>query len=194
MSSTNRSRLRDDHIADYYITPVQTIQQFLRAFNEVENVFQNEDITILDPCAGGDIKNPMSYPEALVREGIDSRNISTVDIREDSLAEVKGDFLTLDQGEFDVIISNPPFKSALEFIERSLQQTVEDGFVIMLLRLNFFETKTRKPFFDRHMPKYAFVHHARMSFTEDGKTDSVAYMHCVWQKGHYPDYTELRII
>ena len=194
MSSTNRSRLRDDHIADYYTTPVETIQQFLQVFNEVESIFQDEDIAILDPCAGGDIKNPMSYPEALTREGVDPLNIFTVDIREDSLAEIKGDFLTLDQGEFDVIISNPPFKLALEFIEHSLQQTIEGGFVIMLLRLNFFETKTRKPFFERHMPKYAFVHHKRMSFTEDGKTDSVAYMHCVWQKGNYPDYTELRII
>lgn len=194
MSSTNRSRARDNHISDYYVTPIETIQQFLQAFNEVENIFQNEDIVILDPCAGGDSKNPMSYPEALVREGVDSRSIFTVDIREDSLAEIKGNFLTLDKGDFDVIISNPPFKLALEFIEHSLQQTREDGFVIMLLRLNFFETKTRKPFFESYMPKYAFVHHARMSFTEDGKADSVAYMHCVWQKGHYPDYTELRII
>lgn len=194
MSSTNRSQSRDNHPSDYYVTPVGSIQQFLQAFNAVENIFQNEGITILDPCAGGDVKNPMSYPEALTKEGVDPLNISTVDIREDSLAEIKGDFLTLDQGEFDVVISNPPFKLAIEFIEHSLRHTVEDGFVIMLLRLNFFETKTRKPFFERNMPKYAFVHHKRMSFTEDGKTDSVAYMHCVWQKGHHPDYTELRVI
>ena len=35
------------------------------------------------------------------------------------------------------------------------------------------------------MPKYIFVHHQRMSFTEDKKTDSIEYAHFVWQKREY---------
>ena len=192
MSSTNRSTTR--HPNDYYVTPITPIKDFLSAFSEVENIFSLKDLSILDPCSGGDKINPMSYPSALIESGVSACDILTVDVREDSLADIKGDFLELDQGEFDVVISNPPFKLAKEFIEKSLQQTKEGGFVIMLLRLNFFETKGRKPFFDKQMPKYAFVHHKRMSFTDDGKTDSVAYMHCIWEKGYYPDATELRII
>ena len=191
MSSTNRGTVRNGN--DYYTTPVKSIVDFIDAFNQVENVFQ-EDISILDPSAGGDAINPMSYPTALSHMGISLSNLTTIDIREDSLAEIKGNFLELDQGEYDVVITNPPFHLAKEFVQHSLKHTKENGFVIMLLRLNFFETKSRKPFFEKQMPKYAFVHHKRMSFTGDGKSDSVAYMHCVWQKGYYPDATELRII
>ena len=191
MSSTNRGTRRNEN--DYYTTPVSSIVDFIVAFNQVENVFQ-EDVSILDPSAGGDVINPMSYPTALSHMGISLSNLTTIDIREDSLAEIKGNFLELDQGEYDVVITNPPFHLAKEFVQHSLKHTKENGFVIMLLRLNFFETKSRKPFFEKQMPKYAFVHHKRMSFTGDGKSDSVAYMHCVWQKGYYPDATELRII
>ena len=191
MSSTNRGTKRNEN--DYYTTQVSSIVDFIDAFNQVENVFQ-EDISILDPSAGGDVTNTMSYPMALNHMGISLSNLTTIDIREDSLAEIKGNFLELDQGEYDVVITNPPFHLAKEFVQHGLKHTKENGFVIMLLRLNFFETKSRKPFFEKQMPKYAFVHHKRMSFTGDGKTDSVAYMHCVWQKGHYPDATELRVL
>jgi len=49
----------------------------------------------------------------------------------------------------------------------------------MLLRLNYFGGKKRKKFWDENMPKYVFVHNRRMSFAEDGKTDSIEYMHAV---------------
>ena len=40
------------------------------------------------------------------------------------------------------------------------------------------------------MPKYVFVHNRRMSFAEDGKTDSIEYMHAVWQKGYRSKFTQ----
>ena len=64
MSSTNRSNARDSHISDYYITPIEHIDNFLTHFEaDVGNIFNK--ITILDPCAGGDEHNPMSYPKAI---------------------------------------------------------------------------------------------------------------------------------
>jgi hypothetical protein len=45
----------------------------------------------------------------------------------------------------------------------------------MLLRLNFFGSKDRKPFWEEHMPEYCFVHHRRMSFIDKGGTDSIEY-------------------
>lgn len=44
------------------------------------------------------------------------------------------------------------------------------------------------------MPVTAYVHNRRMSFTDDGKTDSIEYMHAVWKKGEKPEYTRLKII
>ena len=62
------------------------------------------------------------------------------------------------------------------------------------LRLNFFESKQRKPFWDKFMPRYVFVHHKRIGFIEGGGTDSIEYAHFCWQKGNYPKFCELKII
>jgi len=66
MSSTNRSNARDSHVADYYVTPVSAIMEFLTAyFNDTGDEWRGK--SILDPCAGGSANTPMSYPTALHR-------------------------------------------------------------------------------------------------------------------------------
>lgn len=194
MSSTNRSKSRDNHISDYYVTPQYKIVEFLNEFNKHEDIFKQNKY-ILDPCAGGDEKHLMSYPEALKQIGVSDNNIVTVDIREDSLADIREDYLSIDcPGDFDLIITNPPFNLAREIIEKALNDVNDNGFVIMLLRLNFFGGKLRKDMWENQMPKYAFIHNRRMSFTDDNKTDSIEYMHCVWQKGYYPEFTKIKVI
>ena len=137
----------------------------------------------------------MSYPAALEQIGIDKSQIRTLDIREDSLAEVNSDYINIELDyKPDVIITNPPFLLAREIIEKALSDVAKDGFVIMLQRLNFFGGKKRRDFWDNHMPKYTFVHNKRISFTPDGKTDSIEYAHYVWQKGYYPEFTKLKVI
>lgn len=203
MSSTNRSAARETHISDYYVTPVGSITDFLEAFaNDAQVLFPDQDyrgssLVALDPCAGGDTKHPMSYPTALRASkywGFD--RIDTVDIREDSLAEVKADYLQLPDrgGSTDLIITNPPFNIALPIIKKSLVDVGENGLVIMLLRLNFFGSKERKPFFQENMPVACYVHSRRMRFTNTTGTDSIEYMHAIWQKGNHPKFTQLRII
>lgn len=193
MSSTNRSKAREKHIADYYVTPVPKIAEFLTELSMDESIDWKKSI-ILDPCAGGDAYHPMSYPEAISNVfGVD--NVKTVDIREDSLAEVKADYLTMSLDyQPDIIITNPPFNLAIEIIKKALSDVRDGGYVIMLLRLNFLETKSRKLFFDGNMPKYIYVHSQRMCFTDTGGTDSVAYAHYVFQKGCTPKFSKLRII
>ena len=103
MSSTLRSNVRHEHIADYYRTPINKILEFLE---ELESTISlDKGVSILDPCGGGDRTNPMSYPTALREKGF--YNVDTIDIREDSLAKVKGDYLLLDcKDKYDVIITN----------------------------------------------------------------------------------------
>ena len=197
MSSTNRHNAEKRHIADYYVTPVKDIITFLGALDE-EVSLDIWDKTILDPCAGGDQSHDMSYPKAL-REYYaipdDWNGIKTIDIREDSLAETKCNYIEtkLDYKPF-LIISNPPFNQAMEFIKKALDDVEDGGYVAMLLRLNFLETKARKDFFDNYMPTWIFVHHKRMSFTDAGGTDSVAYCHMVWKKNDYPKFAKIRVI
>ena len=130
---------------------------FLNEFVKYEpDAFDGE---ILDPCAGGDLNNPMNFPEALIKFGIDKNKIYTIDIRNDSRAEIKAEYLTY-QLDFrpKMIITNPPFIIAQEIIEKALSDVDDNGFVIMLLRLNYFGGKKRKKFWDENMPKYVFVH------------------------------------
>jgi hypothetical protein len=191
LSSTNRSNARDLHISDYYVTPIHTIVEFLNEFIKYESeVFKGN---ILDCCAGGDINHLMSYPKALKQIGI--FNVDTIDIRKDSLANIKTDYLKYNcKDKYDVIITNPPFNIALDIIKKALDDVKNNGYVIMLLRLNFFEGKLRKNFWLNNMAKYAFVHSKRISFTDKGSTDSIAYMHCVWQKGYNPEFCKLKVI
>lgn len=191
MSSTNRSNAKERHISDYYITPIDKIQLFIDEFIKYENnIFNNS--YVLDPCAGGDKNHLMSYPEVIKKY---TNKLITMDIREDSPCSIHANYLDYNlQINPNIIITNPPFNVALDIINKALNDVDDDGFVIMLLRLNFFGSKSRYKFFQNNPPKYAFIHSKRLSFTDDGKTDSIEYMHCVWQKNYKPEFTLTKII
>ena len=187
MSSTNRGY--DRHISDYYVTPVNEIKKFWEEFKVHNNISTVN--YVLDPSAGGDSKHIMSYPEVLKNEDFE---LVTMDIRQDSLAALKGDYLvTKFDKSFDMIFTNPPFVQALEFLQKALNDVKDDGYVIMLLRLNFLGSRARNEWLKNNMPYEIYVHSKRISFTDDGKTDSIEYAHFVWKKG-YKGITKLYLL
>jgi len=192
MSSTNRSNARLNHVSDYYVTPRGAIEDFLLQWAKADC----QNLLWLDPCAGGDERHPMSYPYVINNTlGVAETNIHTIDIRKDSLAKTKGDFLSMNvEKQYDITITNPPFNIALDIIQKAFEVTKDGGYVIMLLRLNFLGSQQRKQFWDKYKPKRIYVHHRRMSFTEDGSTDSIEYAHFVWQVGNFDTDTILRVI
>lgn len=91
------------------------------------------------------------------------------------------DYLKADIG-YDpdkIIITNPPFKLALEFLDKSLQ---EAKVVIYLLRLNFLGSGGRFDFFTKYPPNHAVVLSDRPSFTPDGKTDNCDYAWLIYDE------------
>lgn len=188
MSSTNRGYNR--HKSDYYITPIKEIKKFLSELTKNNpTVFSGN---ILDCAAGGDDEHQMSYPIALKEY---SDNITTLDIREDSLATIKTDYLEwASDKEYNTIITNPPFKLAEDIIKKALNDVSDGGHVIMLLRLNYFGTKKRNKWLLANMPNQCYIHSKRMSFTDDGGTDSIEYAHFVWAKGVNVDYTKTYLL
>jgi hypothetical protein len=44
------------------------------------------------------------------------------------------------------------------------------------------------------MPLFTYVHSERLGFTDDGRTDSIEYMHCLWQRDHFPAKTQLCVL
>lgn len=91
----------------------------------------------------------------------------------------------------DVVIGNPPFKHAEEFINRSLSLLRDGGHLVFLLRLSFLESRGR---FERLWanglnPKLVLACAPRVKFYGNSSNDT-AYAVYVWQKG-YEGKTEL---
>lgn len=193
------------------MTDPDEVRRFLRAWQEDEHGLQGVK-RVLDPCAGGNTKEVQweykpgvvltvpptkpTYPTVL-REFFSGTAVRSMDVRDDAPVDFCGDFLAaedMSRLNVDLVISNPPFALALEFIQRALEIVRPGAWVVMLLRLNFFGSQKRKPFFEQHMPERVYIHNKRMSFTPDGKADSVEYMHAVWRKGHHPRAALTRVI
>ncbi len=92
------------------------------------------------------------------------------------------DFLidTLDKFEGD-IITNPPYKFALEFVERALESVLPGRKVAMFLRLQFLEGQKRKQLFLKNPPKTVYVSSSRLYCAKNGEferykdTKAIAY-------------------
>ena len=103
------------------------------------------------------------------------------------------DFLkyTLDGFDGD-IITNPPYRYALEFIQRALESVKPGRKVAMFLKLQFLEGKERKHFFLENPPKVVYVSSSRLKCAINGefekvKSSAVAYAWFVWVKGFHGD-------
>jgi len=82
--------------------------------------------------------------------------------------------------DFDLVITNPPYTLAIDFVQRSLEWVHENGWVVMLLRLAFLEGQKRSQWMRGHAPD-VYVLPKRPSFTGRG-TDSCAYAWMAWQR------------
>ena len=79
-------------------------------------------------------------------------------------------------GEVDLILTNPPFSLAQEFIEHSMACSTT---VIMLLRINFLGSQARYDFWSQFPPDGLVILSKRPSFTGKG-TDSIDYAWFIW--------------
>lgn len=55
------------------------------------------------------------------------------------------------------IITNPPYKYALEFVKKSLDIIESQRYICMFLKIQFLEGKNRRKLFDEQPPKYVLV-------------------------------------
>ena len=102
------------------------------------------------------------------------------------------DFLSQQRAFNGDIITNPPYKHALEFVQKALDSIPEGRKVAMFLKLQFLEGKARKKFFMDNPPKVVYVSSSRLKCALNGnfkKTggDAVAFAWFVWEKGFKGD-------
>jgi len=79
----------------------------------------------------------------------------------------------------DNIITNPPYKTAAQFVHYAVLSTRKK--VAMLLRLTFLETKTRLPLFTKLPLARVYVFSKRLPFIEG---NAIAYAWFVWEHGY----------
>ena len=86
------------------------------------------------------------------------------------------------------ILTNPPYKFALDFVKHSLDIVENGRKVIMFLKLTFLEGVERGVFFKKNPPKEIFVFSKRMVCAKNGDFENtlgsaVAYAWYIWEKG-----------
>ena len=194
MSATNRGNKRIE--SDFYATPYEAIETLLRNYEVAEY-----GDAILEPAAGNGI-----IIKALRDAGYKKNFIHAVEIRAEEKENLNAvadsveinSFFDVDPTiHFDVIIGNPPYSQAQEFIDKSLQLLNPGGRLIFLLRTNFLESKKRFEWWQDKPPTRLYVLSKRPSFTGKG-TDATSYSWFIWEKSRYCDAfiksQEIRII
>lgn len=92
------------------------------------------------------------------------------------------EFTTNDK--YDLVIGNPPYKCAEEFVRHSFDLLGDYGQILFLLKLAFLESKKRYDFFRHsHTPAKVHVLVSRPSFDGTGKTNDYAFAVFHWVKG-----------
>ena len=170
-SHSNRERQRDD----YYATEPKATELLLK-----EETFA----PVIWECACGEghmAKVLEAHGYQVISTDLVYRgygNEESLDFLKDSLEEFDGD-----------IITNPPYKYALEFVEKALECVKTGKKVAMFLKLQFLEGKSRKKFFLKHPPKTVYVSSSRLNCAMNGEfekypSSAVAYAWFVWEKGY----------
>lgn len=177
------TKLPDRVEFDFYPTPIELCRIV------VSNLSIGYPKLVLDPGAGTGV-----WGRAL-REEYPNSKIVGIEIRDVSHPKeydvwVSGDFLKMvKQDTFNLVIGNPPYRCAGEFLNKSLNIIKDNGYIVFLLKLSFLESKDRfiKYYSKGLNPKEVWVSVRRVSFTGNRKSNADAYGIFIWQKGYMGD-------
>ena len=102
------------------------------------------------------------------------------------------DFLNQNEKWDGTIITNPPYNQAVKFVEKAMETVSDGNKVIMFLKVQFLEGKSRKKLFEKYPPKTVWVSSSRIMCAKNGNFEemvagggsAVAYAFYVWEKGY----------
>lgn len=151
---------------DFYPTPGAATVALL---NNAKHLFS--DVTqAYEPCVGDG-----AIAKVLARAGL---IVTTNDIVPSRLAKTHLDAAKLVVFPFrSCVITNPPFNQALPIVRNFVEQGVRCAF---LLRLSFLEPTEARGGWLAETPPDRMIILPRISFTGDGKTDSVTCAWMIW--------------
>jgi hypothetical protein len=169
----NASHRRADRGLDAYWTPPQATRALLR--------IERLPSTIWEPACG---TGAISKVLTAAGHAVTSSDIVPYD---GFTPDLVADFLTV-PGPHGVqgIITNPPFRLALEFAKKAI---VDVPYVALLLRHNFLESVERLPFFAKSPPARVWVSARRLpmmhrlGWTGRRSTSNHAFGWFIWEPG-----------
>jgi hypothetical protein len=170
----NSTHSAEDRGDDAYFSPPEATQALIR----LEKVYMPQKIW--EPaCGAGGIALPL-------RDA--GFTVMVSDIKNYGLPGTHIiDYLAW-SGKAHAIVTNPPYKLAIKFIEKAV---TEAPYVAMLLRLNFLESMSRKPFFEANSPARILISSRRLPMMhrlgwEGPKAPSnCCYAWFIWEEGDH---------
>ena len=156
---------------DYYATEPKAVELLLE-----KEKFSHR---VLEPSCG---EGHMS--KVLMKQNY---NVSSFDLIDRGFGEVK-DFFEIEKFNGD-IITNPPYKMALDFVKHALDVVPVGNKVAMFLKIQFLEGKVRSEFYKTNPPKRVYVASGRLNCAKNGefekyKSSAACYAWFVWEKGY----------
>lgn len=162
---------------DYYATDPRAIELLLKEESFSKKVWE---------CACGE----GHLSKVLIERGYD---VLSTDLINRGYGTGGVDFLQHDPDiKFDGdIITNPPYKYALEFVRHAVEVISEGHKVAMFLKLQFLEGRARREFFDKYPPSRIYVSSSRLNCCKNGDfspenrkahSSAQAYAWFVWDK------------
>jgi len=146
---------------DFYATPEESTEKLLNVVT-----FRGR---IYEPCCGqGHIS------EVLVKHGYE---VFSSDLVDRGYGTPRVDFL-METQKYDNVVTNPPFKNALEFAEKALELSRYK--VALLLKLSFLEGVARRNFFKRYPPEKVWVFSQRQALMKNGEPHSGGMLALAW--------------
>jgi len=154
-SGGSRKRVEND----YYATPPYVTDMFLNKWLKDDNI--NSFSHILEPsCGEGHISN------VIMKYG----KVSSFDLIDRGYEYMIGtrDFIKDDYTDnYDLVITNPPFKYAQEFIEKAYD--ISSRWVVMFAKIQLLESEKRKYMFENTRLKYIYIHSKRVEVWRNGQ-------------------------
>ena len=171
VAKQNSGKRRD---RDFYPTPAKATHVLFDHVPFIKGV-------IFEPCSGD------GAIASVIEERL-QRTIVTNDIDIRSQADFHLDAAIASSWEKfpqpDWIVTNPPFNEALPILRNSFEKATVG--VAFLLRLSFLEPTRKRAAWLRFIQQYQMMElifgQPRISFTGDGKVDSVTHLWMVWSK------------
>lgn len=169
---------KDREENDFYATEPLAVRLLLELETFTNNIWE---------CAAG----KLDLSKELESHGYSVRS-SDLMMRCDGVEQL--DFLNYDGAwDFD-ILTNPPYSTASQFIEKAMSIVPEGRKVAMFLKIQFLEGKARKNLFKKYPPKIIYISSSRLLCAKNGMFEefrkqgsAVCYAWYIFEKGYKGD-------